>query len=49
MPDVVTDSQCLSVTQCYLATGNNGEDPKFITVTSQYTGIAVLDGRTDSS
>jgi hypothetical protein len=47
MPDAVTDSQCLSITLCYLATGNNCEDRKFITITSHYTGIAVLDGRTD--
>jgi hypothetical protein len=46
MPEAVTDSQCLSITLCYLATGNNFKDPKFITVTSQWTGSAVLDGQT---
>jgi hypothetical protein len=43
MPEAITDSQWLSITLRHPATGNNFKYPKFITVTSQYTGIAVLD------
>jgi hypothetical protein len=46
MSEAVTGSHCMSITLRYLATRNNFKDPKFITVTSQSTGIAVLDRQT---
>ena len=39
----VTNTQHLSIMLCYFANGNNFEDLKFIRVTSQSTGITVLE------
>jgi hypothetical protein len=42
MREAVTHSQCLSITLCYLATGNAFEDLKFINAVSpQSVGIIV--------
>ena len=43
MQEAVTNAQHLSIMLCYFANGNNFEDLKFIRVTSQSTGITVLE------
>jgi len=43
MREAVTHNQRLSMAPRYLATGNNNEDLKFLRVTSQSTGIIVLE------
>jgi hypothetical protein len=43
MREAVIFSQHLFIMPHYLATGNNFEDLKFIQVTSQSTGIVVLE------
>jgi len=43
MREAVTHGQRSSMTPRYLATGNNNEDLKFLRVTSQSTGIIVLE------
>jgi hypothetical protein len=43
MRDAVTHSQRLFITLRYLATGNNFEDLKFVSVISQSTRIIVLE------
>jgi hypothetical protein len=43
MQEAVTNTQHLSIMLCYFANGNNLEDLKFVRVTSQSTGITVLE------
>lgn len=45
MRETFTYVEVLSITLLQLATGNNFEDQKFVTVTSQSTGIIVLETR----
>jgi hypothetical protein len=43
MHEAVTHTQHLSITLYYFANGNNFEDLKFVWVTSQSTGITLLE------
>jgi len=43
MQEAVTNTEHLSVMLCDFANGNNFEDLKFIRVTSQSTGITLLE------